>query len=180
MILPIKFALNLKVDLIAIIYKIHRFSLCKKVAFYTLKLNTRESSEFDDFLIRLNQKLKDKTELENLLKIIETIGTKWGYRQDLFKSEDAAYRFVVPFTLRTNENSNFGLRLYCLVLSEKVIIILNGDIKTEQAVINCSNCLPHFKLSNNAAKAIEKAMDSKYLEINEFDIEIEEDFELEI
>ncbi len=166
--------------MIATIYKIQRFSLCKKVAFYTLKLNNRESSEFDDFLIRLNQKLKDKTELEDLLKIIETIGTKWGYRQDLFKGEDAAFRFVVPITLRTNENSDFGLRLYCLVLSDKVIIIMNGDLKTEQAVMNCSNCHPHFKLANNAAKAIEKALDYNYIEINDFDIEIEEDFELDI
>lgn len=41
------------------------------------------------------------------------------------------------------------LRLYCLRLSDSVVVLYNGDIKTADKVQKCPNCYPYFKKINN-------------------------------
>jgi len=112
--------------LIATIPIIQRFSNYSKAKCYTVKVNGKQRSEFNDFLTRMNSELKDITELAELIRLIENVADRWGIRSSLdegdLKPEDNAHRFVLPLEVHTNTNSKYGLRLYCVILSEHAII----------------------------------------------------------
>jgi hypothetical protein len=174
------FALNLKVKFIATILKIPRYEHYTKVAFYTIQIEGQENDEFNDFLLRMKRELKDKSELAQLLSHIGNIGSNWGYRNSDFKREDEAHRFLLPFKSQISTNSPYGLRLYCVVLSPQVIILVNGNLKTEKSVRSCKNCYPYFVLANRLAQSLDSAIKSNRIEIEGLDIYQDDDFDLVI
>ena len=191
-----KFALNLKVKLVATILEIKRYSSYKKIAFYTIQVEGRPFDEYYDFGTRMKQKLKDTSELAEMLSFIGNIGDKWGYREKDFKKEveygrrfdfskaqapiAEPHRLVLPFRSQSEANSKYGLRLYCVVLDPTVIVLVNGDLKTERKVQDCKNCYPHFILANSLAHSLDLALENDRIAINDMAIEIDDDFDLEI
>ncbi len=166
--------------MIATIQLIERYEDYEKVAFFTLQLETRTRDEFSDFNHRMKEKLKNVDELGEMLLLIENMGTKWGAQKKYFKDESGADRFVLPLEVWTDDNSQFGLRLYCIRLTPQVVIILNGDTKTKLNPLECPNCRKYFEFARRAAKAIDRAIVEGFIEIKDFDIEIDEDFELSL
>ncbi|MEO0041796.1 MAG: hypothetical protein RL329_1244 [Bacteroidota bacterium] len=49
-----------------------------------------------------------------------------------------------------------GLRLYCIPISEQIVILTNGGIKTAQQVQNAPNVLAHFRFANAMAKQVDQ------------------------
>jgi hypothetical protein len=159
----------------------------KKVSWYTARLikDSYESgqvvSEFRDFQQRMSIKEKDKRELNEIREFIHKIGNKYGARLAHFKHERGAealppqYHFV-----ETDSPDDYGLRLYCIRLSDEVVILLNGGRKTNRNPESCDNCRAHFRLANNLAKKLNEAILDNYIEIIGREILIDEDFEIEI
>jgi hypothetical protein len=149
---------------------------------YTVKINGNERSEFNDFLFRMNRDLTDKGELAEMIRLIENIAGKWGIENSLLEQdiipEDNAHRFVLPFDVQTDRNSPYGLRLYCVILSNNIMLILNGGAKTAQRVRDCPNCEPHFDFANKVAQAVERDKARGKLIIEEDGIYFEEDYTL--
>jgi hypothetical protein len=153
-----------------------------KVSYYTVQVKGRYLSEFRDFQTRMQQNEKDKKQLAEINRFIEKIGKHYGAEDRFFKREGNAER-LPPATYRFIESdgeTDFGLRLYCVKVSEEVVILLNGDRKTTQSIKDCPNCKPHFDFANKISDAIYEARTKEQIEIDGFEILMDEDFTLNI
>ena len=124
---------------------------------------------------------KTKSKLE-INRFIENIGKKHGAQERFFKREGFAER-LPPATYRfldSDGETDFGLRLYCVRISEEVVILLNGDRKIAQSIKDCLNCKPHFDFANKISDAIYEATKNDEIEIDGFDILMDDDFVLSI
>ncbi len=155
----------------------------KKVAYYTVRLEGNPISEFKDFQNRMSIDIKNNSELNEIARYIQQIGDNWGAHEKHFKHERAAERLPPPYYfIETEDSSDYGLRLYCIRLCNEIVILLNGDRKIDRNPEKCPNCAKHFKLANTLAKKITEAITDKnlFLNLDTKEIEIEEDFEIEI
>lgn len=163
----------------ATLLKIKRYIASKKMACYTLRVNGRERSEFNEFIYKMNGGLTNLEELQDIVLLMDNVIIKWGieysYSCGYLIDEKKAHRFVLPFNLWTDENCEYGIRLYCLIVSPKTLIILNGCCKTMQSVQDCPNCLEHFELANKVAEAIEREINLGTIGIDEATGEIDKD-----
>ncbi|GJM32389.1 MAG: hypothetical protein DHS20C18_13900 [Saprospiraceae bacterium] len=50
------------------------------------------------------------------------------------------------------------LRLYCMHINKRVVILFNGGVKTAAKAQNCDNVKPHFFLANKLTQAIDQAI----------------------
>ena len=153
-----------------------------KVAYYTVQVQGRPLSEFHDFQARMRIHEKDRRQVAEINQFIKKIGTKYGAQERFFKREGFAER-LPPATHRFIDSDgeiDVGLRLYCVRISEEVVILLNGDRKTTQSIKDCPNCKPHFDFANKVSDAIYLARQDEEIEIKEFDILTEEGYMLSI
>lgn len=155
----------------------------EKVTYYTVSVEGRPFSEFRDFQMRMSLQPKDLVELNEIRRYIQQIGTFLGADERHFKHERAAERLPPPYYyIESDDPNDFGLRLYCIRISTEFVILLNGGRKTNINPELCENCRQHFQFANRLAIAITNAIIEKSIRLNDNDreIEIDEDFELEI
>lgn len=156
----------------------------EKVTYYTVRVEGRAFSEFRDFQQRMSANPQDLIELNEIRRYIQNIGNApFGAEPRHFKPERAAERLPPPYHWFEAETPNdYGLRLYCIRLSRDFVILLNGGRKTNLDPEKCDNCRPHFRFANALANVITTAIIEGNVTLNNEDgeIEIEEDFELEI
>jgi len=124
-------------------------------------------------------------EFDTILRIIDAIGY-WerGAEDFLFRFEDAAHalpsnRGHAKKALGIKVIENSRLRLYCIRLTNRIVILLNGGVKTHGQALACPNVKEHFRFAQAAAKSIdimlvEKSIviDGKYLINNTMDDQI--------
>lgn len=153
----------------------------EKVAWYTVKVEGRDFSEFKDFQNRMSLNENDLIELNEIRRYIEQIGKFLGAHPKHFKHERAAERLPPPYHLIETDNpEDLGLRLYCIRLCNEIVILLNGARKTKINPEKCPNCSKHFKLANRLSVIITNAIQNKQIELNleTKGIEIDDDFEI--
>ena len=157
----------------------HQYS---KVSFYSVQIVGNPLSEFGDFMNKMKQNEKDWRQAGLLNTLIRNIGKLYGAKDQWFRSEGraeglphATFRFF-----DSDGETDFGLRLYCLVLSEQVVILLNGDRKTTQSIKHCPNCYPHFQFANKLSDAIHNAFKMDLIVLEGKDIMTEDDFVIRI
>jgi hypothetical protein len=119
-------------------------------------------------------------ELRQLVNFVFHVGENLGAVGRYFKTEDKAFRFLVPGYIDTDDSNHYGLRLYCLPINERIVFIFNGCAKTAQKVLDCPNCSYHFRMANLMAQKIIQAMQSGFIRINKNGdkLDIDEDFSL--
>ena len=135
-----------------------------RVNFYTIWIEDCPDSEFYDFTKRLSLNQKDKNELRELLIFLKEIGNEHGALSRYFHHEAAAHALAVPYLRHIDidiENNDFGLRLYCLRLSESIVILFNGDRKTTQTAQDCPNCAKYFRLAQRITSIIDSEIREK-------------------
>jgi len=132
-------------------------------------------------------KAKDLQEFQLLINFLVNIGTLYGGLHKYFKEEKLAERVNQPlnhidFDDENRDINDYGLRLYCTKITDKVVILFSGARKTVKGnAEQCENCRPYFEMANKLAHAIENAFIKGQLFIeNEFTIQSEEEFELNI
>ncbi|MBL7859521.1 MAG: hypothetical protein JNJ65_00070 [Cyclobacteriaceae bacterium] len=154
-----------------------------KVKYFSVKIEEKEHSEFMDFQFRMRN--SHPTQLGEMNALIREIGEKYGANREQFRDERKADA-LPPETFQyfglddLEPDNQFGLRLYCLRLSESVVILFNGDLKTAQKVDDCKNCRGHFKLANRITSKIDDAIVQRHIRPIYKDIIGIEDFEFEI
>ena len=130
-----------------------------------LHVQERDRDEFSDFQFRMKQIERYKGELQKLIYRIVSLGEKFGAKQQFFRHERAAEALPSPdyHYLEVNDvgEEEYGLRLYCLRLSDEVVLLLNGGIKTTKKADDCPNSRKHFKFANRVAKAMNEAIGDK-------------------
>ncbi len=157
-----------------------------KVAYYTLKFADEEQNELDKFY---NNYHNEYSESVNFIKMwIAVIGEKFGATSQYFRTEDNAsalppnkeaiekeqieYVDLDPYQKKTK------LRLYCIVLSEKIVILINGGVKESQATRNSPTCWKQFMFASNISSQIKRMELNGALKINDKSIITNKSFSL--
>lgn len=107
----------------------------KACTFYTVRWQGAEFSETDKFFqkFRYDKQLKHSIrELASFLKVV--IGDEYGALEDFFRFENTAQAIPPSGTYKVEDIyinfGNFPLRLYCLRISETLVVLFNGGEKT--------------------------------------------------
>jgi len=148
----------------------------KKVTYYSLTVNDEEKSLFEMFVDTYNHSDRHD-DFVNINRILGEMGNLHGARSRYFRSENEAQ--ALPTFEVTNPKG--VLRLYCTVLSENVVILFNGGIKTTQKAQDCPNVSAHFRLAIGFSKKLNEAIISKDIVISnniKNRLIISEDFEI--
>jgi hypothetical protein len=131
----------------------------ESVRFYTARVLSRPSSEFHDFLNRLQYRSqKDRQQLGQFLKFLKMLGTT-GALENFFVPEGHASRLPEKnlHFRGSNGKDDYGLRLFCKRLNNDAVILLNGDRKTTYHAYDCPNCQAHYHFANDISIAIDRA-----------------------
>lgn len=130
------------------------FKRYKKVTYYTIQLCDgkggkvdTETDQFFEFCLTLT---KNKN-AQRLIAWIEVIGNDYGAKEDLFRWERLAV--ALPPDIEKIANGTYKklfvrkLRLYAFRVSDSVVILFNGGIKTNRDPELCPNVGKHFRNS---------------------------------
>jgi hypothetical protein len=147
-----------------------------EVEFYSVKLGTNALTEFEYFDARDFPKHLEE------IQIIYSVINQMQYRSAkhfFFKPEGPANALPrVSQAIIDANKEDLGLRLYCIRLTDNVVILLNGGIKTKQNPKECPNVKLHFDHALKIAAKLDKALlqrDISYYETNclaDYEIEI--------
>lgn len=141
--------------------------------FYTVRWEDEAHSETDKFFqkFRYHEKLKDP--LRELAKFIEVvIGDEYGAVEEFFRFENAAQALPPSGTYRVEDLyinlGNFPLRLYCLRISESLVVLFNGGEKTADTAQGGKTSMA-FQEANIFAKRIMEALKTQdiYITVNQ-------------
>lgn len=133
----------------------------QKVRVYSVYLEDNPESEFDKFE---NKEFPGReSELAYLYDLIELI-TERGCRRHYFRFEQNANAVAVLYDDIddiTEQDKNFadqGIRIYCYIREDDLLVLFNGDIKTVQNPGACPNVGIHFKRALKIASRIDQAI----------------------
>ncbi|MBY5959786.1 hypothetical protein KUV50_16650 [Membranicola marinus] len=149
------------------IFTIQLFEEHEKCSFYTVVKDGQSKSETDLFFEKHAE--SHRAELLDFIKLLEYIGNERGANEHLFRFEGQA--LALPKNERRQKQfleidfKEFPLRLFCLRISDALIIFFNGGIKDAQTAQE-SSLSAQFREANQFAKAIDKAIIQKDIEIN--------------
>ncbi len=101
----------------------------EKAGLFTIIFEGEAISEFNDFINKFINDAERSTDLQQILTQIDLMLNERGFTERNFRYEGKMSDNVVA--LPTYKNT---LRLYCLRLSDSVLIVGNGGIKTTQKV----------------------------------------------
>jgi len=128
------------------------------VKFYSTKIDDDVINEFEKFNERClkseNEKLKD--EFFDIVAIIEEIGDNYAKIQ-YFREENTAFALPPPYKAiikSVSIEADTKLRLYCVLVSEEIVILCNGGWKTENRAQDCPNVSTHFRFAEKLARYI--------------------------
>ena len=137
----------------------------EKAQFYTVRLGASELTEFELF----DQKSfpLHKKEHRLIYTVISEMQQR-GVKSYYFKQEASAHAIPVVTSAIMHANKiDFGLRLYCKHLSNDIVILLNGDIKTHLDPLKCRLVKDHFSRALKIGSKLDKALKNNDLDLQE-------------
>lgn len=155
----------------------------KKVNYYSIVFEDEEDSLFEDFLNKCAEIPELLDEVGVILEWIKKLGDEIGAKLRYFRHEGATSDAkALPPPTRFLAGDTTNLRLYCMVISETVVLLYSGAIKTTQKAQDCPNVSSHFRLANKITAIINKCFLEKEIYWNEEDTDIiySNDFEFEV
>ncbi len=142
------------------------FKSFKKVNFYTFEFEDAEQTETDKFFNKFENVTAVSSDLNNIVAWLTLIGEKYGAKLPFFRQEAAAHALPPPMSKMIREVVVNDLRLYCVWISEEIVILANGGIKESQKVQDSIDLLPHFRFANAMAKQIDEFIGSGEFKFN--------------
>jgi hypothetical protein len=152
------------VNTFASLYELSELS-GQKTRFYTVRFEQKNYTEFEDFLLRHEQREDLAEQLDELIAWLDEIAERRGAPHWLFRHENKAQ--ALPPKQRLSHLEVNNLRLYCLRLSDRLVILFNGGEKTAARAQNCPNVKPYFVQANRLAAAIDESLRSAELNLIE-------------
>lgn len=133
--------------------------------FYTVRWEDAELSETDKFFVKYENDSALQRPLQELAKFISNkIGDEMGALEDFFRFENAAQALPPSGTYQVEDLTinfgNFPLRLYCLRISETLVVLFNGGEKTADTAQGGKTSMV-FQEANIFAKRIMDALINK-------------------
>lgn len=134
---------------------IRLFKTFERVTYYTFLVEGREHSETDSFFTRFENELALANDLNLLVGWIQEIGQSRGAKSRYFRFENAAAALPPPARIMAELGNSYCLfRLYCIRLSDEIVILANGGRKTSQIVQNSPELMTHFRFANKMAQQL--------------------------
>ena len=134
---------------------IRLFKTFKQVAYYTFWVEGREQSETDAFFTRFENELSLADDLDLLVAWIQEIGQIRGAKSRYFRFENDAAALPPPAKIMAELGTSYcQFRLYCIRLSDEVVILANGGRKTSQTVQTSPELMTHFRFANKMAQQL--------------------------
>lgn len=161
----------------------------KKVTYYTVKFENQDYSEFEKFILKHQRDATVHNEYHDLLSLIQRLGEELGAKQHYFSRKEKKAEALPPDwkSLSTRERKlhvtyQHNLRLYCMRISDEIVFLFNGGVKTPGPITaqQCKNVRQFFRMANELAEVIERAIIEKDIIPSGLTLEFEDDFELEI
>ena len=158
--------------------EIQEYITFKKVRFYTVCFedDKNETEKFFDLGIDNPTVIK---KLQQIANFIQIMGNEKGAYKDFFRNE--AHADALPpeskifHRYKLDEYLNNDLRLYCMRLSDSVVILFNGGIKTTNKAQDCPNVGPKFRMAQLFAKKIDEKIREKIFKIENKCISVDDD-----
>jgi hypothetical protein len=142
------------------------FKSFQKVNFYTFKFENDEFSETNKFFTKLETDDSVKDDLEHLAIWLSLIGQKYGAKMPFFRHEASAHALPPPMSMMIREVIVNDLRLYCLRISDEIVILANGGIKKSQKVQDSPELISHFRFANVMSKQIDELIKEREIRFN--------------
>lgn len=140
---------------------IRLFKTFQRVAYYTFLVEGREQSETDAFFTRFENEFALANDLNLLVAWIQEIGQNRGAQNRYFRFENDAAALPPPARIMAELGSNYcQFRLYCIRLSDEIVILANGGQKTSQTVQNSPQLMAHFRFANKMAQQLTELIKS--------------------
>jgi hypothetical protein len=121
----------------------------EKTAFYSIRFEAEQLCETDRFIERFTKSDSFQDDLQIIKAWIEKMGTEKGALERYFRPERNAS--AIPLDAS-------DLRLYCVRLSDEVVILGNGGEKTSRAVQDSPDVYPHFIDMNNLYRTLQASI----------------------
>lgn len=118
------------------------------VNFYSIHLNGEELSELDKFFEKFPFGCKYDEDIDIIISWLDKIGEK-GALERYFRPEGKYGDGISAIPIETS-----NLRLYCLRLSEKILIFGNGDVKDSDSWQNSSTLSGYVRLLVDTSRFI--------------------------
>src|SRR5262245_51399799 len=103
-----------------------------KVTFYTVQLEGKAVTEYEDFDQRLSADPANEEELNEIQEILDMIGKRGAKDRYFNRHERSAYALPPRSGHHVIATPDYGIRLYCLRITDHIVILLNGDRKKTQ------------------------------------------------
>lgn len=137
-------------------FEIKPYISFEKTQFYTIEELGKGINETDEFFIRFKDDLDYQKDIETISYWIQKIGKESGALERHFRPESKAK--AIPII-------KSKLRLYCYRISDELVILGNGGIKSSQKVQNSPDAFPHFEAMNTVAFVIQMKLETDQIEI---------------
>lgn len=157
------------------------------VSLYTIEILNEDGSyqedEFSKFWGKMTLDSRDEKQLDETHTILNDILDNTGAKENMFRREgiaeaipNAKYRYM-----DSDGETHFGQRLYCIRVSDEVLILLNGCSKTSQNPLHCKNCSQPYEFAQEFAQSFyDSYRVKKDIEVNGREIAYDEGFTLKI
>ena len=146
--------MNLQAEIIEITQELDS----ERVRYYTIRQEGEPHNLFELFLIEHKGKEHIKEELNDLLGWISVrMGQQKGAKEGFFRHERNAHA-LPPHKLSFKYKHN--LRLYCLRISDNIVFLFNGGIKTPRSrtAQECPVVSHHFNMAVRLTEKIDQAI----------------------
>ena len=153
-----------------------------KVSYITIRIDSKESSEYEDFHKRMDGEKKNKIHRDEINRFIQSMGEIYGAQDKFFKGDSMAgcsnlegARFI-----ESEAGDGFGVCLSCLCLSQELVMLLNGDRRTTSLLNDCPICGPHQLLARKVSSAFYRARINGHIIVSGKDILADDGYVLEL
>lgn len=141
----------------------------KACTFYTVRRDGEAQSETEKFLAKFKTDKELREKLDDLLAFLFVkIAEDTGALPAFFRQEDIAQALPPSKSYTVGEvlinYSEFPLRLYCLRISNQLVVLFNGGEKTSRSAQG-GKTATSFRDAQQFAARIDKALQNKDVEI---------------
>lgn len=129
-------------------YKIELVEQHPKLNLYSIRFDGNKYTEVEEFVLKFSKFREYKEDLDIILSWIDKIAEK-GALERYFRPESAYGSGIKAIPIYAN-----NLRLYCIRLSDKTLIIGNGGVKDADKWQNSKELSPMVKLLEDTERFI--------------------------
>ncbi|MEN9458527.1 MAG: hypothetical protein RL135_1105 [Bacteroidota bacterium] len=134
------------------------------VGFYTVQVEGEVLSEFEKFDAKTFS--ENQKDFDRIYSILLRMGEREA-KPYYFRTENGANAIPGLRDVSNEEiekSPDYGIRLYCVRLTNNLVILLNGDVKTHLKPKQCPNVRKHFDFAIRFSTLIDKAKFDKIIQ----------------